>query len=115
MAVIGFSDRPEDIWCVAGWAFRQVLDDTIARHPEDSELAREFEVAKALSGLHIDSLKPDIAVRVTNAISHTVTEILSGAFRSGIYEQSYSDAQSIEGYRNAVQELLKIFNRQGLR
>jgi hypothetical protein len=47
---IAFSTKPEKSWVVAGWAFRQILDDTIRQYPADYEIAQEFEQAKAISG-----------------------------------------------------------------
>lgn len=107
MAVIGFSDRPEQIWCVAGWAFRQVLDDVISQYPEDSKMADAFARSKTQSGLHIDSLEPEFAAKVTNAIRQVATGILSGAIRSGIVDQSYSDAKTVEQYQEGLQQLLE--------
>lgn len=107
MAVIGFSDRPEEIWCVAGWAFRQVLDDVISQYPEDSEMADEFALSKTQSGLSIDLLGPELAVRVTKAIRQVATGILSGAIRSGIVDQSYGDAKTVEQYQEGLQQLLE--------
>lgn len=109
MAVIAFSDKPEEIWCVAGWAFRQVLDDVIAQHSGDAEMADEFFLSETQSGLHIDSLEPGLALRVTNAIRNVATGILSGAIRSGIHDQAYRDASTVEQYRKALQELLASF------
>lgn len=109
MAVIGFSDRPEEIWCVAGWAFRQVLDDVVSQYPEDTEMADKFEQSKTHSGLSVDLLEPELAARVTNAIRNVATGILSGAIRSGIHDQPYGDASTVEQYREALQELLASF------
>lgn len=108
MAVIGFSDRPEEIWCVAGWVFRQVLEDVVSQC-EDPEMADAFTHAETQSGLHIDLLEPELGVRVTNAIRNVVRGILSGAIRSGIHDQPYGDATTIEQYRKALQELLTSF------
>jgi hypothetical protein len=108
MAVIAFSKDPEKGWVVAGWVMRQVLDDVISQHPDDSEMAAEFALAKLTSGILVHSLDPEFAARVTNAIRQTVTGILSGTIRSGIHDQPYGDAMTAEQYREALQELLKI-------
>ena len=107
MAVIGFSDKSEGIWCVAGWAFRQVLDDVISQHPEDVEMADEFARSQTYSGLSVDMLEPELAGRVTNAIRRVVTGILSGSIRSGIHDQPYGNALTVEQYRDALRELLE--------
>lgn len=108
MAVIGFSDKPEEIWCVAGWAFRQVLDDVISQHPKDAEMADEFFHSKTYSGLSVDQLKPELAARVTNAIRQVATGILSRKIKSGITDQPYGDAMTVEQYREGLQKLLEV-------
>jgi hypothetical protein len=108
MAVIGFSDKPEDIWCVAGWVFRQILGDVISQHPEDKEMADAFTRAKAFSGLHIDLLEPELAARITNALRQVTADTLSGAIRSGIHDQTYGDAAAVEQYREGLRELQNI-------
>ncbi len=107
MAVIGFSDKPEEIWCVAGWAFRQVLDDVISQYPEDSEMANKFFLSKTQSGLHIDSMEPELAAKVTSAIRQVAIGILSGTIRSGIHNQPYGDTRTVEQYREGLQQLLE--------
>lgn len=111
MAVIGFSDRPEEVWCVAGWAFRQLRDDVLSQYPEDSEMANEFAVAETQGGLSVDFLEPELAARVTNAIRQVATGILSGAIRSGIHDQPYGNTQTVEEYRKGLQQLLEAFPR----
>jgi hypothetical protein len=111
MAVIGFSDKPDEIWSVAGWAFRQVLDDVISQHPGDSDMADEFTRSKTYSGLSVDLLKPELAARVTNAIRQVANGILSGTIRSGIHDQSYGDATRVEQYRQGLRELLEAIPR----
>jgi hypothetical protein len=107
MAAIAFSKDAEKSWVVAGWAFRQLLDDVIAQNPGDSEMAEKFAQSKTHSGLMVYLLGPEFAARVTSAIKHIVTGILSGTIRSGIYDQPYGDTRTVEQYRAALQELLK--------
>jgi hypothetical protein len=108
MGVISFSDKPENIWCVAGWAFRQVLEDVASCHPRDSEMAKEFFVAETQSGLHIDLLDSPLSARVTNAIRRVAEGILSGEIRSGILDKSYGDAETVEQYREGLRQLLEV-------
>src|SRR5713226_1071771 len=108
MAVISFSKKPEQVWCVAGWAFRQILDDVVSQFPEDKEMAEKFEEVKiCYSGLIVEMLEPEFAARVTNAIRQVVTGILSGAIRSGIYDQPHGDAKTVEEYRKGLQQLIE--------
>lgn len=106
MAIISFSDTPEEIWCVAGWALRQVLDDVISQYPDDKEMADTFEQAKTHGGLSIDLLQPEFAAKIAAAIRHVAEGILSGTIRSGISDQPYGDTATIEQYRSALKELL---------
>jgi hypothetical protein len=105
--IISFSNKTEEIWgVVAGWAYRQVLDDVISHYHEDSEMTDAFTKAEAIGDLQIYSLEPELAARVTKAIWQVVTDILSGAIRSGIHDQPYGDARRVEQYREVLQELL---------
>lgn len=107
MGAIAFSTKPEESWVVAGWAFRQILDDIAAQHPDDSEITRKFEEAKALSGLMVYRLRPDLAAKVTSAIKNVVAGILSGKIRSGIVDQQYGDERTVQEYRKGLQQLLE--------
>jgi hypothetical protein len=112
--VISFSDKNEEVWgVVAGWAFRQVLDDVASHYPEDSEMAGAFAKAEAIGDLQIYSLEPELAARVTRAIWQVVADILSGAIKSGIHDQPYGDVERVEQYRGALQELLETFRTAG--
>jgi hypothetical protein len=111
MAVISISDQPDDIWKVAGWVFRQLLDDVVAHYPEDVEMAEKFKQSKALRGLILELLPREFAARITNAILKVTTGILSGTVRSGIVDQSYGDDQTIQQYRESIKELAGIVRR----
>lgn len=106
MAVISFSDRPEEIWCVAGWAFRQILDDITTQYSNDGEMTNEFEGAKRISGLAVELLEPSLAGRIKNAIRVVANSILAGSLGSGITRQPYGDAATVEQYRESLKELL---------
>ena len=106
MAVISFSDRPEAIWCVANWVFRQILDDIITQYADDSEMRTEFEHAKLISGLTVELLEPSLAVRIKTAIRVVANSILAGTLDSGISQQPYGDAATVKEYRESLKELL---------
>lgn len=107
MAVIGFSDKPEHTWGVAGWVLRELLDDVVAQFPEEKAMAEEFEEAKTLyNALIVPRLEPAFAAKVTNAIRQVAEGILSGAIRSGIHDKPYGDATRVQAYRRALQKLL---------
>jgi hypothetical protein len=107
VAVISFSKKPEETWSVAGWAFRQVLDDVISQYPDDKEIAAEFEEAKtAYSGLIVALLEPSFGARITKAIQQVVAGILSGTIQSGIRVPTPDPERILEQYRQALGELL---------
>lgn len=108
MGVISLSSKNDDIWGVAGWAFRQILDDISGHYSGDTEMIREFETAKTLSGLHLDLISPDLAGRTRNAIKAITKGILSGQIRSGIHDKGYADTQIIEEYHESLRDLLRM-------
>lgn len=107
MAIISFSDKPEQTWCVAGWAFRQILADVLSQNKSDEEMAREFEHATAISGLPIYLLDKNLADRITHSIKKVASAILSGDVNSGIVEQPYGDATTVQQYLESLEELLR--------
>lgn len=84
-----------------------MLDDVVSQYPDDAEMADKFEQSKTYSGLILYMLPPEFAARTTNAIRQVATGILRGAIRSGIHDQPYGDAMTVEQYREGLQELLE--------
>jgi hypothetical protein len=113
MGSIAFSTKPEESWAAAGWVLRQVLDDTASQHPQDSEMASEFEAAKTVDGLMVYLLQPDLAVRVTTRMRAAVEGVLSGTLRSGILNQPYGDERTVAQYSQALERLLDAFPLAG--
>lgn len=101
MAIISFSDQPREIWCVAGWAFRQLLDDVISQHPDDEEMAAKLEASKTYGGLVLYLLKPEMAEKIATSIRKVAEGILSG-----LINQTYGDTVTIGQYRSPLKELL---------
>lgn len=112
MAVISFSKDPKNVWCVAGWAFRQILDDVIAQFPADSELLAKLEQSREIKGLIVERLSPEFAVRVTNSIKDVAEGILKGTIRSGIHDKPYGDQETVRQYFEALRELLEAIPSQ---
>lgn len=108
MGIIGFSPLPEDMWYVAGWAFRQVLDDVSRQHWNDKELVEEFELAELHGALMLDRLEPSLAGRIEAAISNVVNGILAGDIPSGITEQPYGDEHTVQQYFESLRDLMQI-------
>lgn len=116
MGVISFSDNSEGTWCVAGWAFRQILDDVARLYAAHTELVDKFEQAKLHSGLILYLLEVSFAERIKQAIRKVANGILAGNIQSGISEQPYGDVITIEQYRESLKELLRILSASnGLR
>jgi hypothetical protein len=65
MAIIGWHNKP-DSWVVAGWVFRQLLEDVCSQRPADSEVVSELELAKDLKYLFIDSVSASINAATTD-------------------------------------------------
>ena len=109
MGVISFSDSGgKDTWHVAGWAFRQVLDDVSRQYAHDFEIVEKLEQAKLHSGLILYSLEPSFAARLKAAINDVASGIRAGTIPSGITEQPYGDAVTVEQYLGSLDELLRI-------
>ena len=106
MANISFSDKPEETWVVAGWAFRQVLNDVTSQYPGDSEMVNVLADSRECKYLFVDSLDPALATRITRAITEVVKGILSGTIRSCILDQPWCLGSTLEEYRKGLQQLL---------
>lgn len=108
--VISFSNTAGHTWLVAGWAFRQVLDDVSRQHAHDKQLVEQFRLAELHSGLMLDLLEPSLAARIEAAISGVVNGILAGTIPSGITEQSYGDQRTVQEYMESLDDLMRILD-----
>jgi hypothetical protein len=106
--VISFSDSAEHTWLVAGWAFRQILDDVRSQYANDEELTEALELAEIHYGLMLDGLEPALAGRLEAAIRNVVSGILAGTVPSGITEQPYGDPLTVQQYLEALKDLMRI-------
>jgi hypothetical protein len=110
MGVIGWHNE-RDSWVVAGWAFRQVLEDVRSQSPTDPEMVSALERAEDLKYVFIDSFNGELAKRLADAIRDTAPGIQSGKIRSGLLDKPYGTANAIAEYRNSMQELVAIVSR----
>jgi hypothetical protein len=78
-----------------------------------AEIDDAFDRAEAYSGLSLDLLEPELAARVTDAIRRVTAGILSGEIRSGIYDQPYGYALTVEQYRESLKLLLETIPSDG--
>lgn len=107
MACIGWHKK-RDAWVVAGWAFRQVLEDVRSQCPTDAEMVSELELARDLKYLFIDSFSPDLAKRLADAIRVTAAGIQTGKIRSGILDKPGFTASDVVEYRDSMRELFVV-------
>lgn len=106
--VISFGASPRQIWIVANWAFRQLLEDIKSSHPEDTEMIRECDASEAISGLLIYELERKLQIRMTQAIKQVASDVISGIIQSGLQNKPYGDVRAATQYREALAELLEI-------
>ena len=107
MAGISLSKQPAGIWIVAGWAFRQILNDIIANYPYDPELGAECREAEALGFLHVDFLEGQIAERMREAVCSVNNGILTGRIRSRITD-AFNDQETIKEYLVGLRSLAAV-------
>lgn len=113
MGVINFSKEPVRYWQVAGWAFRQVLDDVAQLEPDDTELQKTFEVAKLYDALSVYSLSDEMADRVIGGLRRVAEGVLSGSVESGISAQPYGNPETLIDYRSGLRDLLSVLPNPG--
>ena len=106
--VVSLSKNPEDIWYVAGWAFRQLLEDVSGQYADDAQILAELEKAELHAGLILHSLDAPIADCITQAISKVIDGILNRSIRSGIEDKPYGDSETVEQYFGALNELSRM-------
>ena len=105
--VISFSDLPREDVLLAGWAFRQLQQDVLARSSGIPDLTQAFEYAQVINGLFIRDLKPEIAEAVVRTIRTTAEDILSGAAHSGITTQPFGNNETVAAYREGLRRILQ--------
>ena len=93
---------------VAGWAYRQVLEDVVLHNQNDHELVRILTEKMEADSLLMEFQSPEIAVRITGAIKKVVEGILSGVMRSGLEGKPSGTPYTVQQYREGLQELLEL-------
>jgi hypothetical protein len=106
MPDICFSEEENGAWVVAGWAFRQLLDDVARQYPDQTDVQAEVTRAKEVGYLHVDSLEGALSAKMTDAIRDVAAGILSGTIPSGLIEQ-HGDDPTAQEYKKGLQMLLK--------
>ena len=108
MANITFADdeAAHGSWVVAGWAFRQIIDDVIAQFPADAELASCLQEHREFKYLFVNHLPPELGSRMTRAFNEVSEGIVAGRIRSGILDFP-NTPESNEDYYQGLRELLE--------
>ena len=75
--------------------FRLIKEDIVRQHPDDWAVARELELAEIHSGLSIEQLDSDLAVRITNVVRQTATDILTNKMQSSILNGREGNPQAL--------------------
>ena len=108
MALIGFLDQKEHNWVVAGWAYRQILEDVIARFPKDSEMVNTLKHYSDLDGLMFYFLETSLAARITAAIKQVAEGIWADTIQSSIHDKPFGNNHIVAEYRSSLQRLLSV-------
>ena len=105
MAGISFGDEPQNVWIVAGWAFRQFLQDIEPWTGGDLELTNALAESEIIGFLDVQSLNDTLRAKMTKIIEGMCRGILDGTCPSGI-RASFPDAETHEAYLVGIRELL---------
>ena len=111
MPVVAFSDNPDEIWKVRGWLFDQLFEDALSTFPANRDVAETFERARAISGLHLDSLDPILTRDIVQILTKVAKSILSKETSSGLLDKPYGDATTLSQYKDALENLLRILEK----
>jgi hypothetical protein len=105
MAGISFGDKPDTVWIVAGWAFRQTLQDLRAYAQGSAAFLGALASAEHLGFLDVETQESRLRDEMTHAIGTMCRDILDGTATSGI-ERSFPDSKTQNAYREGIQMLL---------
>lgn len=106
MANITFNKSPGSAWVVAGWAFRQILGDTIREHSQDPEMAEVLNRARDVGYLYLPGLGPVLAERAAAALEYVAQGILAGTIESGIMD-NFGDELTKSQYLAGLHQLIE--------
>lgn len=112
MAAISFGEKPESVWIVAGWAFRQVLEDLkplVASEPGILDAIDSADPYLFLNMADFDSHTREIFI---SALSIMAKGILDGMVKSTI-SQKFADPESEVMYREGLRMLLSAIKNRG--
>jgi hypothetical protein len=109
--VIAYGNSPEQVWLVAGWAFRAFLDDLSCADPTDAKYSGAIRQAEALNGLHINLLAKDdseLAKKLMKNIEQVASETLRNESDTRLNWNRGLDAEGQRMYLESIKELAAI-------
>jgi len=109
MVIISFPNGTD--WFKANWVFRQITEDVVAMFPDDAELKLLMEQAGALGGLSLESMKADLASRISRALRKVAESTIQGR-TLGWRGTKPEDLDGHRMYLEAISELLSLINQQ---
>jgi len=109
MVIITFPNGTD--WYKANWVFRQITEDAVAMFPDDAELKSLMEQAGALGGLSLESMRADLASRISQAIGKVAETTIQGR-TLGWRGTKPEDLAGHRMYLEAVSELWSLINQQ---
>ena len=104
MAVVTFD---EDIWLVARWAFKRLLDDVQEKFDVNPDIQYDFEQAIALDGLHFEFREKN-RLEILYMVKVTIIELIDDKTES--YRKTL-DKKGYHMYREALPELLSYIEK----
>ena len=112
--IIAFGESAEDVWLVAGWAYRRFLGDVLATSAHDETFVYAIQQAEALQGLDLTPEAqdaPELSRKLYKAIKDVAMTTLEdppgrlAGWREGL------DVAGQTMYLDAVKQLLAILER----
>ena len=108
MARVGWLNKPDHVWVVSSWTFRQLLEDVLTSYPDDPEMVSEFKIASGVKHLYLDSFHPDLAGRLIEAIRETASAIASGRIPTRLAAKPYGTSSIVAEYRQSLERLVAM-------
>lgn len=106
MAGISFRNDAVGIWIVAGWGFRQIINDLKSNYILEQDILAAITEAEHVGVFHVWMLDQHLQTIITVLLEQLCIGILDGSLQS-IIPDSYNDAETRAAYRQGVVSLLE--------
>jgi hypothetical protein len=114
--VISFGESAEEVWLVAGWAYRRLLGDVLTASAQDEKVAYAVQQAVALQGLDLPLIareERELSVKLYKAIRNVAIATVQDSAKEPLNWKQGLDAAGQAMYLGAVRELLAILGKAG--